>query len=138
MTAFMSEEREPKLSRREARDLDIEIGFLEGLVRRDPGYVEALELLGDHYSLRGRARDSLTIDERLRSLRPEDPNVRFNLACSLALSGEPERACGELEQALELGFRDFRALQRDPDLAEARKHPAFKKVRAKIKSLKDS
>ena len=132
----MADQREPKLSRREARDLDIEIDFLEGLVRRDPGYVEALELLGDHYTLRGRPRDSLTVDERLRSLRPEDPHVRFNLACSLSLSGETERACRELETALELGFRDFRSLQRDPDLANARKHPDFKKVRAKIRALK--
>ncbi len=132
----MAEPQEPKLSRREARDLDIEINFLEGLVRRDPGYVEALELLGDHYSLRGRARDSLTVDEQLRALRPTDPHVRFNLACSLSLSGQVERACRELETALELGFRDFRSLQRDPDLADARRHPAFKKVRAKIQALK--
>ncbi|HAB19262.1 MAG TPA: hypothetical protein PLX89_22555 [Verrucomicrobiota bacterium] len=132
----MAEQRDSRLSRREAKDLDIEIGFLEGLVRRDPAYVEALELLGDHYTLRGRARESLTIDERLRSLRPDDPNVRFNLACSLALSGNPESACTELEQALALGFRDFRMLQRDPDLAAARKHPAFKRVREKVKALK--
>jgi Flp pilus assembly protein TadD len=106
------------------------------LVRRDPAYVEALELLGDHYTLRGRARESLTVDQRLRALRPDDPNVRFNLACSLALSGNPEGACAELEQALALGFRDFRMLQRDPDLAAARKHPAFKRVKEKAKALK--
>ena len=132
----MAEHRDPPINRREARDLDIEIGFLEGLVRRDPTFVEALELLGDDYTLRGRARDSLSIDERLRTLRPQDPKVRFNLACSLALSGNAERACAELELALDLGFRDFRSLQRDPDLAVARKHPAYKKVRAKVKELK--
>ena len=132
----MAESREPQISRREARDLDIEIGFLEGLVRRDPAYVEALELLGDDYTLRGRAHDSLSIDERLRLLRPQDPNIRFNLACSLALSGQAERACAELELALDLGFRDFRTLQRDPDLAGARKHPAYKRVRAKVRELK--
>ncbi|MBX3732294.1 MAG: hypothetical protein KF791_06830 [Verrucomicrobiae bacterium] len=131
----MGNHREQPLSRRAARDLDIEIGFLEGLVKRDPGFVEALELLGDGYATRGRSQDSLAIDEQLRSLKPADPVVRFNLACSLALSGEAERACSELEQALELGFRDFRSLQRDPDLACARKHPAFKRVRAKIRVL---
>ena len=36
-----------KLSRQQARDLDIEIGFLEGVVQRDRNYVEALQLLGD-------------------------------------------------------------------------------------------
>jgi len=131
----MGEHRDQPISRRKARDLDIEIGFLEGLVRRDPGYVEALELLGDGYSMRGRTDDSLAVDEQLRSLKPGDPVVRFNLACSLALSGKGERACEELESALDLGFRDFRSLQRDPDLACARKHPAFKRVRAKMKVL---
>lgn len=124
------------MDRREVRDLDVEIGFLEGLLRRDPGYTEALELLGDDYTQRGRYQECLQIDERLRSLRPEDANVRFNLACSLALAGHPDRACVELEEALELGYRDFRSLQRDPDLAEARKHPDYKRVRDKIRRMR--
>ncbi len=134
----MSEKRQQSMRRREARDLDIEIGFLEGLLRRDPGFVEALELLGDDYTLRGRPLDSLAVDVRLQTLRPRDPVVHFNLACSLALSGEAERACIELERSLELGFRDFRSLQRDPDLAVARKHPAYKRVRAKMRELQVS
>lgn len=134
----MAEQRHQSVNRREARDLDIEISFLEGLLRRDPGYVEVLELLGDNYTLRGRPRDSLTVDERLRCLKPRDPDVRFNLACSLALSGEAERACTELEQALDLGFRDFRSLQRDPDLADLRKHPSYQRVRAKMRGLQSS
>lgn len=124
-----------RLSRREAEELDIEIRFLERLLERDPSHIEALEALGDDYGLRGRSADSLAIDERLRSLRPGDPVVRFNLACSLALIGEHERACHELEHALDLGFRDFRSLQRDPDLASARQHPAFHRVNAKVTAL---
>ena len=127
---------ERKLNRRQARDLDIEIGFLEGVVRRDPEFIEALQVLGDDYTERGRLADSLKVDERLRQLRPEDPNVLFNYACSLALSGAMEHACGELERALDLGYRDFRWLQRDPDLADLRKHPSYRKVKAKIKALK--
>ena len=92
-------------------------------------------MLGDDYTLRGRPQDSLAVDERLRSLKPRDPAVYFNLACSLALSGNAERACSELERALDLGFRDFRSLQRDPDLACARKHPAYKRIRAKVRVL---
>ena len=34
------------LSNKEKRDLDVEISFLEGLTKRDPKYVEALQLLG--------------------------------------------------------------------------------------------
>lgn len=125
-----------KLSRRLARDLDIEIGFLEGLLRRDPENVEALQVLGDNYSDRGRSTDSLRVDERLRALRPGDAEVSFNFACSLALNGKVEAACAELDRALDLGYRDFNWLSRDPDLASLRRHPSFRKLRAKIRALK--
>ncbi len=42
-----------KLTSAEQRDLDTKIRFVEGLVRRDPDYVDALQLLGDHYTQRG-------------------------------------------------------------------------------------
>jgi tetratricopeptide (TPR) repeat protein len=132
----MAEAGEKRLSRRERRNLDIEIGFLEGLVRRDPDYVEALQVLGDDYSDRGRIADSLRVDHRLRELRPDDANVRFNFACSLAIAGKLDDACAELDHALDLGYRDFHWLNKDPDLAELRRHPAFRKLRAKIRKLK--
>ena len=34
-----------KLTRREQRDLDVEISFMEGVVRREPGCVEAWRVL---------------------------------------------------------------------------------------------
>jgi predicted Zn-dependent protease len=131
----MAKKNERHLSRRQARDLDVEIGFLEGLVRRDPSYTDALELLGDHYTERGRIADCLAIDQQLRELRPADPNVCFNLACTLALSGQADRACLELDSALDLGFRDFGSVRREPDLAAARKHPDFKRIRERIRRL---
>jgi hypothetical protein len=36
-----------KLTRDEKRNLDVEIGFIEGVVRKDPSFVEALQILGD-------------------------------------------------------------------------------------------
>ena len=48
----LSSDRQP-LSDKEKRELDIEIDFLSGLVERDPGYIEALQLLGDDYTKRG-------------------------------------------------------------------------------------
>ena len=80
----MPKQDDRKLSRRQERDLDVEIDFLEALVRRAPDYVEALQVLGDDYSDRGRAGDGLKVDERLLQLRPDDANVRFNYASDLA------------------------------------------------------
>jgi hypothetical protein len=47
------------------RELDVEITFLEGLIRRDPGYVDALQVLGDDYTQRGRFEEGLQVDQKL-------------------------------------------------------------------------
>ena len=125
-----------KLSRKESRDLDVKIGFLEGIVRRDNRFVEALQLLGDHYTRRGQFRSSLKVDERLSRLDPANPMAFYNLACSYSLTGRFERAIAALEQALALGYRDFRWLARDPDLRELRQHPLYRGIAAKIRKLK--
>jgi len=125
-----------KLSRGEQRDLDAKIEFIEGLVRRDPNYVDALQLLGDHYTQRGRIIEGLQVDKRLARLEPENPLVFYNLACSYSLSGAIDLAANSLEKALLLGYRDFDWLARDPDLKPLRGHVAFDDLKAKIRQLK--
>jgi predicted Zn-dependent protease len=125
-----------KLSRANQRDLDTELGFLEGLVRRDPDYVDALELLGDHYTRRGRYTEGLQTDEHLARLEPHSPLVFYNLACSCSLTGQFDRAARALEKALQLGYRDFRWLARDPDLRKLRQQPVYRDIEAKIRRMK--
>ena len=125
-----------KLSRRESRELDVKIGFLEGIIRRDTHFVEALQLLGDHYTRRGQFRNSLKVDERLSRLEPNNPMAFYNLACSYSLTGRFERAIEALENALALGYRDFHWLARDPDLRELRQHPLYRPIAAKIRKMK--
>jgi len=125
-----------KLTRKELKDLDVRILFLEGLLRRDPGYVEALQLLGDHYTQRGEFNLSLRVDERLSQLEPRNPLVFYNLACSYSLNGELDQAGLALEQAISLGYNDFKWLSRDPDLRQLRKHPVYRNIKDKIRKLK--
>ena len=89
--------------RQQTRALDIQIQFMEGLVRRDPGYVEALQLLGDGYTKRGRYTDGLGVDERLAELEPGNPLVFYNLACSYSLLDRCDDAASAIEKALALG-----------------------------------
>jgi len=124
------------MKRSEQRDLDTRIEFMEGLVRRDPNYVDALQLLGDHYTERGRLQEGLKVDERLARLQPDDPLVFYNLACSYSLTDQFERATLALERALQLGYRDFTWLARDPDLKKLRQQPAFADIKAKIRQMK--
>lgn len=125
-----------KLTRKETRDLDIKISFMEGVVRRDPVYIEALQILGDHYTERGKFDDSLRVDQQLSQLEPRNPLVFYNLACSHALTGHYDLAVTALERALALGYSDFRWLSRDPDLRELRKHPRFRIIKDKIRQMK--
>lgn len=127
-----------RLSRAEMRGLELQVGFLQGLLKRDSGYIEALEELADLQMQLGRVEEVVGLDERLKALRPSDPEVRYNLACSLTLSRKFEQAAAELSLALELGFNDVHSLQSDPDLADLRAHPAFRPIRARLRGLKGS
>ena len=125
-----------KTNRASQRDLDTKINFLAGIVRRDPDYVDALQLLGDHYTQRGLFLEGLKVDERLAQLEPTSSLVFYNLACSYSLTDQFDRAVQALDRALDLGYRDFTWLARDPDLKKLRKHPAFEDLKAKIQTLK--
>ncbi len=125
-----------KLTRDEQRELDIKIGFMEGVVKRDPAYVEALQILGDDYTRRGKYAAGLKVDEQLSQLRPDDPVVQYNLACSYSLTGNFNQAAAALDKAIDMGYRDFKWLGQDPDLADLREHPLYKTIRAKIRKIK--
>jgi len=124
-----------KLNTAEQRELDTKIQFIEGLVRRDPTYVDALQLLGDHYTQRGRFTEGLHVDERLAQLDPENALVFYNLACSYSLTDQFDRACSALDRAMGLGYRDFKWLAKDPDLEKLRAQPAFTAIKEKIRQL---
>lgn len=133
----MAKKNSPKrLSRQDRRNLDIEIGFLEGVIKRDPKYVDALQILGDDYTRRGKYTQGLKVDETLSELRPEDALVQYNLACSYSLTEQFELATVALDRALTLGYRDFRWIAEDPDLAALRKHPLYRQIRVKLRSLR--
>jgi len=98
--------------------------------------VDALQILGDHYTQRGRITEGLQVDERLARLEPQNPLVFYNLACSYSLAEEFDRAAAALEKAMQLGYRDFDWLARDPDLKKLRAHTIFDELKVKIRRLK--
>ncbi len=134
MAAKSSTKKKP--SRASQRELDTKIEFMAGLVRRDPDYVEALQLLGDHYTQRGLFNEGLKVDERLAHLEPENSLVFYNLACSYSLTEQLERAAAALEKAIALGYDDFTWLAKDPDLKKLRAHPSFAEIKSRIRALK--
>lgn len=108
--------------------LDFEIGLFEKVIAREPDHVEALMVLGNNYTTRGQHREGLAIDLRLSSLRPNDPLVHYNLACSYSLLRRTAEAVATLEKAIALGYRDFDFLEKDPDLDPIRGDARFKRL----------
>lgn len=109
--------------------LVFETGVLEELVDRDPENLDLLVALGEAYARLRRRRRGLEIDRELVRRSPEEPAFRYNLACSLCLTGDLNGACGALLAAIERGFRDFEHLLHDEDLATLRGDPRFGLVR---------
>lgn len=111
-----------------------EIGFFESVLRRNPRYADVIEILGGLYTKEGRIADGLRMDRRLVRLQPDNSTAHYNLACSLALSKRPNDALRSLREALELGYRDFSWMARDPDLSELQEHPDFVRMLHEFKS----
>ena len=113
---------------RQFKDLDFEISFYEGVLQERPNFIPALIALGDAYTRRGYFHKGLTIDKRLVKLKPKDATARYNLACSYSLLGKINQALDALKAAVELGYTDFEYMDKDPDLDNLRKHPAYKQI----------
>ncbi|MCS6851944.1 MAG: hypothetical protein NZ700_12340 [Gemmataceae bacterium] len=108
--------------------LDFELDFFGGILARYPNYVDVLRVHGNNLTLKGRYAEGLQVDQRLAQLRPNDPLVHYNLACSYALLQRSELALKTLRHAIELGYRDFRYMKEDRDLESIRHDPGFRQL----------
>ncbi|MCC5839252.1 MAG: hypothetical protein JJT96_03930 [Opitutales bacterium] len=111
-----------------------EIEFLEGIVRRESTYVEALEMLATLYTKSGRLDEGLRIDRKLVAMQPENATHHYNLACSLALKNQRARAVTALRKAISLGYDDFQWMLTDEDLKPLRGHPRFIELMEELQS----
>ncbi len=113
-------------------DYGFYIGFFESILKREPSFVEVLENLGHLYTLNGDIDKGLKVDRKVVRLKPEDDGAHYNLACSLALKKRYAEAMQYLQRAVELGYSDWKWMQKDPDLVELRKRPAYQEWFASI------
>lgn len=101
------------------------VEFLESALPAHGQNVEVLSELGELYTRTGRHEDGLAVDLRLVKLIPDNPTAHYNLACSLALTGQTQKALRSLDAALRCGFTDFRLMLEDDDLDSLRNEPEF-------------
>ena len=115
--------------------LTFETGVLEQVLLREPDNIEVVAALAEAYTRMRRYRRGLALDRRLVAHDPEEPLFRYNLACSLALTGQLAEAAEELLLAIGCGYRDFSHMDRDPDLRRLRASPEWLRVRDGIARL---
>lgn len=71
------------------------------------------------------------------ALMPYDPTWQYNLACALAYRADKSEALAALEKAIELGFRDVKAMRADNDLKTLAALPKFKELMDEAERLAD-
>jgi tetratricopeptide (TPR) repeat protein len=125
-------EMKPACPKSDKEDLQFEIRFFEGIAKRDPSYIEALQVLGDAYTKTGQWEKGLHVDKRLARLCPDNPLVFYNLACSYSLMSRIDQAFSALRRAVRLGYEDARWLNKDPDLENLRHDTRFDDIRKNL------
>jgi tetratricopeptide (TPR) repeat protein len=124
-----------RLSRLEIRDLDIEIGFLQGLLARDANYLDVLRLLSDDYLLKGDFQKGLELDEKLIEIDSQNSQAFFNLACSYALTGQFRGAVDALSLAIDRGYEDWKWIAREASFEAFRQSSEYQEVLEKIQLI---
>ena len=105
-----------KSKKQQREDIDFEIQFCEGVLKNSPNFIEGLMLLGDLYTKLGLYEQGLNVDLKLARLRPNEPFILYNLACSYSLVGQMNAAIKTIRKAIESGYDDFEHLEQDQDL----------------------
>jgi tetratricopeptide (TPR) repeat protein len=114
-------------------DIEFEIKFYESLLKKKPDFTEAISALADLYTKSGRYVDGLHLDRRLAQIRPQDPMVMYNLACSYSLLQEIDKAFVAIQQAIQYGYDDFMHLEKDTDLSNLRQDMRFQNFYRNVK-----
>jgi Flp pilus assembly protein TadD len=124
------------LTRRlERAGLAFETEILELRVQREPDNLELLAALAEACTRLRRYQQGLALDRQLVARAPKDPGVRYNLACSLSLTGDVDGAMAAPVHAVELGYDDLEHLDRDPDLRRLRADPRYPGLRERLARL---
>ncbi len=111
------------------------VWFFEGIIESYPNYVECLMYLGNAYTSIGMYEKGLQVDMKLVALRPCDPMVHYNTACSYSLLGMIDLAFSSLNKSIAFGYSDLRHLENDSDLDRLRGEEQYKTIINKLKEV---
>lgn len=115
------EEQAEQVRHRQLRALELHL-------ERVPEDVRARILASAIYAGRGREADAVRAVEMALLLRPNDPNIHYNAACTYALLQKKPETLARLKKARECGFINMEWAARDPDLICLHDDTEFHKV----------
>ncbi len=124
-----------RLTKKRLRRKYLEIKFYENIQKEHHDSVFVLAPLADAYTRKGFYKEGLDVDRKLARLKPDDPIVYYNLACSLSLLGKEKEALQVLKKAVLFGYDDFSYIKKDADLERMRNLPEYEKFSSKLKRL---
>ncbi len=133
----MRKDHGPKVSKK-VNDIEFEIAFIENILKKSPDFIEGLTVIGDLYTKAGMWQKGLDVDLKLSQLRPDDPMVYYNLACSYALLNQNQPSLAALTKAIDLGYDDFEYLKTDDDLENLFKDPDVQHYIRQLEKTKKS
>ena len=110
----------------ERSQLDFELAFYSAILSRVPDFADVLRVYAQDLTSKGMLKEGLIAEQKLVQLLPSDPDAHYNLACRYAELKQPDLALRTLRTAVELGYRDFRAMVQDRHLESVRKDPRFR------------
>ncbi|GAB4398223.1 MAG: hypothetical protein OHK0048_09150 [Rhodoferax sp.] len=116
-----------------AENIDNALKEFSLAIQKDPQYAEAYSNRAVAYMQQSKFNKAEEDLKKAKELAPNSPSVRYNYASLHSLKGNVDLALDEIDAALTQGFSDYDALRLDPDLANVRKHPEFRKILEKHK-----
>jgi Zn-dependent protease len=65
--------------------------------------------------------------------RTKEPGIAYNIACAEARAGRADEALAWIERAVEMGYRDVKAMASDSDLETLRSRPEFEAICGRLR-----
>jgi serine/threonine protein kinase/Tfp pilus assembly protein PilF len=100
----------------------------EAHLREVPEDARARGLVASYYAEMGRAEEAKREANLAMTLRPNEPLILYNAACTFCKMNQKAEALDALGKAWRVGYRDSDWAWRDPDLALLHDEPEFEKL----------
>jgi tetratricopeptide (TPR) repeat protein len=104
----------------------------EGIVNREPGNARAWARLGACRQHLGRLPQAIEAYQKAEAIS-HNPQVMYNLATALALSGRRDSALEWLDKGAQAGFAQAERMETDADLKSLKDDARFKAIQQKVK-----